>query len=110
MRHRLLLQSPSGERGAAGQAKRTFVDVATVWASIEPQRGRELFAGEKFANEITVVVRMRFRQGVNETWRAVRNTPSQGIEYYGFLGIVRPYGVAREMVVACKQMTTGEGV
>ncbi len=110
LRHRVTLQSRSQDRDTSLQVKNTYTDEATVWASFEPQRGRELFAGEKFANQIDVVVRMRFHPRVNESWRLKRDTPSMGIEYLGILGVVRPYGIKREMVLACVQKPMGEPV
>lgn len=110
LRHRVTLQSRALERDTSGQVKQTYTNRLTVWASIEPQRGRELFAGEKFANQISVVVHMRYQPDVDESWRIVRDTPSMGTETYGILGIVRPYAIKRELVMACQQMTMGEPV
>lgn len=110
MRHRVTLQARSQERDTSGQVKQTYTDRLNVWASVEPLRGREIFGGEKFSNEITTIIKIRFQKGVDESWRVKRLSESMGTEFYGILSIVRPYAIKREMWLGCKQMPMGEPV
>lgn len=74
LRHRVTLEwldpearSDSGERASA------WVPGATVWASIEPLRGRLLFAADQANSETTAVIRMRYREEVaNATGKTLR--------------------------------------
>lgn len=110
LRHRVTLQSPAQERDGAGAAKRSYVDGPTVWASVEPLRGRELFAADKFANKITTLIKIRFQGNVDESWRVQHTTESMGTVYYGILAIVRPYAIKRELWLGCEAAPMGEPV
>lgn len=75
LRHKVAVQyravgspqyDPNGEVNAA------WVDLfPSVWASIEPLRGRELFAAQEHAADVDVRIRMRYRAGVEPTMRVV---------------------------------------
>ncbi|MFS0820761.1 phage head closure protein [Bacillus sp. 1P02SD] len=51
----------------AGQPLDDFIPVAKVWASIEPLRGRELFAAQQENVEVTTRIRIRYRKGIDRT-------------------------------------------
>jgi len=68
MRHRITLQSPSAELDATGQPA-SWNDVATVWAAVEPLRGREYFAAQQVNAETTTRIRIRYRAGVTSAMR-----------------------------------------
>ena len=73
---RVTLQQPVVADDTLGQPVRTWVDVATVWAAVEPLRSRELQAASGRLAEATVRVRIRHRADVLATWRVVwRGTP-----------------------------------
>ena len=68
LRHRVEIQVPivtvtSGEPGTSWQ---TF---ETVWASIEPLRGREYWEAAKVNSEIDSKIVMRWRRGVKPQMR-----------------------------------------
>lgn len=73
LRHRVVLQQrtaasptnhPSGEKDAA------WTTYLTVWASVEPLAGRELFAAQQVNSEVSVRIRMRYRDGITHKLRA----------------------------------------
>lgn len=74
LKQRVTLKRPSGGgRDQYGQPTDEFKPVATVWASVEPLRGREFFAAQQVNSEITTRIRIRYRRefagvAVNE-WR-----------------------------------------
>lgn len=71
-RHRLTLQAPAqGAADARGHGPDTFVDVATVWGSAEPLRGREFFAAGQQQVQAEVRFCVRHRTDVLATWRVV---------------------------------------
>lgn len=75
MDQRITLQAPSASVDALGQRVETWADVATVWAEVQPLRGREFFAAGAMQSEAAVRVRMRYRTDVTGKmrvlWRSV---------------------------------------
>lgn len=69
---RLTLQAPAlGAVDARGHGPDTFVDVATVWGSAEPLRGREFFAAGQQQAQAEIRFRIRHRTDLLATWRIV---------------------------------------
>lgn len=50
-----------------GQPLDVWIDVATVWAAIEPLQGRELFAAKAVNAEVTTRIPIRYRDGIDRT-------------------------------------------
>lgn len=69
LRHQVTIQQATETRNTLGEAIRTWSTVATVWASVEPLRGREFFDAEQVQSEISQRVRMRYRSGIKPTMR-----------------------------------------
>lgn len=73
---RITLQQRSTVLDALGQATESWVDVATVWASAQPLRGREFFAAGAMQSEASVRFRIRHRAGVTGAMRVLwRDVP-----------------------------------
>ena len=66
---RVTLQSATRARDNHGQSIEPWSDVATVWASVGPLRGREFFAAQQVSAETTHKVTVRYRASVNPKWR-----------------------------------------
>ncbi len=112
MRHRVTLQSPTGTQDTAGGVS-GFTDVATVSAAIEPARGRERIAKDKFVDEVDTLIVIRWITGVLPTWRVKHDTTCCGepVQYYGVQAAI----VAREihhkdLELTCRRVDTGEPV
>lgn len=56
-----------------------------VWASIEPLRGRELFAAQEHHSEITTRIELRYRPGVTAKMRVLH-----GSTVYNILAVLDP--------------------
>lgn len=62
LRHRVTFQSEGGEDNLDEYGQSIgWVDVYTVWASVEPLSGREFFAAQQVNSEVSVKIRMRYR-------------------------------------------------
>lgn len=73
---RVKLQSKSVTRSGIGAEIVTWVDVATVWAKVEPIRGREFFAAAQMQESTDHRVTIRYRTGVTRDMRIMwRNAP-----------------------------------
>lgn len=101
LRHRGVIQafvtgspqySPSGEPQAA------WTDLATVWCSIEPLNGRELFAAQEHHSEVEVRIRIRYRDDVTAQMRV-----SHESKYYVVLAIIDHELRHREQDLLCSQ-------
>lgn len=71
MRHRITIQQLVESSNTFGEVEKTWQDVATLWASIEPLRGREYFDSQQINAEVTTRIRIRYRPGIKPKMRAV---------------------------------------
>lgn len=74
------------------------VPVATVWAAIEPLRGREFFAAMTENAEVTTRIRIRYRKDVDRTM-TVKYKDSE----FEILYIIHPEFGGRELQLMCKE-------
>jgi len=63
LRHEIQIQTATETQDASGHPARSFSTVATVWASVQPLRGREYFEAQRVDATITHKVNMRFYDG-----------------------------------------------
>lgn len=71
MDQRVTLQQRTQTQNALGEDVGTWTDVATVWAKVEPLRGREYFASSQMQSAVEVKISIRHRADVETTWRVV---------------------------------------
>ena len=69
LRHRLTLETPVRVDDGGGGVTLTWSAVATLWASIQPGSGNEVFAGDRLTGRITHEIRIRYRPGVTPDMR-----------------------------------------
>lgn len=68
---RVTLQQASRVKDAAGATSDAWADVATLWARVEPLRGKEYFAGDQMQEAVDYRVTIRHRSGVDRTMRVM---------------------------------------
>jgi SPP1 family predicted phage head-tail adaptor len=61
LRHRLAIMRPSEGADSFGQPQKTYGLTATVWGSVEPLSGRELFTAQQVAARVTHKITIRGR-------------------------------------------------
>lgn len=66
---RVTLQAKAATQNALGEVTGAWADVATVWAKVEPLRGREFFASGQMNSSVDHRVTIRWRSGVVPTMR-----------------------------------------
>lgn len=72
LRHRITIQEErDGGKNRFNEQIKTWEDIATVWASIEPISGREYWAGQQVQSEITHRIRIRYRPGIKPAMRVL---------------------------------------
>lgn len=76
MSQRVTLQSRAAGVDSHGHPSTTWSNVVTVWADVQPIRGREYFAAGQTQSPVDVRIRIRYRSGVTQAMRAVwRDVP-----------------------------------
>lgn len=80
LRHRVTLQKFTQTRDEMGAVVETWVDVATVWASIEPLSAREFIAAQSAQSEVSARIVIRYREGVMAKMRILHGSRIYNIE------------------------------
>jgi SPP1 family predicted phage head-tail adaptor len=73
LRHRIVLQKVTMMRDEEGNAVETWSDFVTVWASVEPIRGREYFEAAAINTENDLRFVIRYRSGITSEMRVWYN-------------------------------------
>lgn len=76
LRHQIVIQSKDLRQDSFGAETPTWSTFATVWAAVEPLRGREYLEAKHLQAEVDVRFRIRYRDGL---------LPSMRISYDGRL-------------------------
>ena len=67
-KHKVTLLSPTHDTSGLGDTV-TWNTVTTVWASIEPAAGSEMFRQGQISAEISHIISMRYRRDIKPSWR-----------------------------------------
>jgi len=97
---RITILRPPGpdETDEYGQPLGDPVEVCTVWAAIEPLRGREYTAALAEQAEVTTRIRIRYRSGIDRTM-----TVRHGSTEFEILHIIHPEFGKKELQLMCKE-------
>jgi SPP1 family predicted phage head-tail adaptor len=101
LRHRVTVQrlvAGSPQQTASGQPDEAWTDYFTVWASVEPLNGRELFAAQEHHAEVTHRVRLRYRSEVTAQMRL-----TFGGRTYSIFAVIDPELRGRELQLMCSE-------
>lgn len=70
LKRRVTIQRPTeGSADALSEKAVSWVNVITVSAEVLPQTGREFYRAQQVVAELTHVISIRYRRGVDETLR-----------------------------------------
>ena len=67
MNRRITLQRPSNAQDSFGAVQSIWIDVATVWADIQPLSGRELENARRMASEVSHQITLRYQTLFTDT-------------------------------------------
>ena len=70
LNRRITVQQQNSAQDIYGAPVRTWADVATVWADIQPLTGRELESAQRMASEVSHQITVRYQAPFTDT-RAV---------------------------------------
>jgi SPP1 family predicted phage head-tail adaptor len=99
LRQRVTIQSKTASRDSFGEEDITWVDLATVWAAVEPLRGREFLDGKMITAEVTTRIRIRHRSGLTPEMRVVFGSIT-----YDVLSIIHIEEREREIHLMCQEI------
>lgn len=77
LNQRVTLQSKAVTRDAIGTEVVSWSTVATLWAAVDPVRGREFISLRAAQSDITTRITIRYRSGVTSAMRVLHD----GAEY-----------------------------
>lgn len=101
LRHRVTIQqlvAASPDQDAGGVPDETWTDLKTVWAAVEPLRGRELIAAQSTNSEVQGTIRIRYRAGVTPRMRCVFDS-----RYYDILAVTDHLERNKELVLMVRE-------
>ena len=100
-RHRLAVQEPVRVRDpTTGELVATWATVATVWASIEPIRGRELLQNEQILDDMDTRIRIRWSP-LADTFTMAHRAVHQGT-VFNFVSLAHVRLEQREIEIMAK--------
>ena len=97
LNQRVLIERFTSEPDEIGQPIEAWVTLATVWAAVEPQAGREFVAAGAGQSELTTKIRIRWRAGITSRDRVTHDG-----KVYGIASVIDYRSARRELVLMCK--------
>ena len=97
LNQRVLIERFTSEQDELGQMIDTWTPLATVWAAVEPQAGREFIAAGAAQSELTTKVRIRYRPGITSGDRVTHDGRTYNIQ-----SVVDYRSQRRELVLMCR--------
>ena len=96
LRHRVTIQEKVITRDVYGEEDFTWENTRTVWASVEPARGREFLQAQTEQVTYDTTVRMRYGTTITPENRIVWND-----QYYDVRSVVSVLEKGKELEVQC---------
>lgn len=99
LRHRVTIQqNNSTSRDAVGAEVPNWQDVATVWAAVEPLRGREYLESQQVNAEVDTRIRIRHYPGITPDMRVI-----WGSRIYEIEAVINVDERDREIHLMCRE-------
>ncbi|MHB1652343.1 MAG: phage head closure protein [Desulfitobacteriaceae bacterium] len=102
LRHRVTIQQNTPTQDDEGVMADNWVDLASVWAMIEPLQGRELLTAQAITAEITTRIRIRYRDGITSEMRIL-----YGTRVFDIQAPIDPEEKHQELQLMCREVMAG---
>jgi len=103
IRHKVVIQqNVPTEKDSYGAEVEDWTEYATVWAAIEPVRGREFWDSQQVNAEVTGKITMRYLSGVTPKMRV-----KHGDRYFEILAVINPEEKNEELQLMVKESVSG---
>ena len=100
LRYKVVVQRKSVSKDSLGAETITWTTYATVWAQVQPLRGREYIDLRAAQAEITTRIRMRYLSGLDTTMQIVF-----GSQTFAIVEIIDENSRNRMLEVMCRAHT-----
>ena len=80
-----------------GQPIEAWALLASVWAAVEPQAGREFVAAGALQSELTTKIRIRYRPGITSADRVTHDG-----KVYDIASVIDYRSARRDLVLMCR--------
>lgn len=102
LRHRIVIQTPTGSKTATGRPNRSWATFATRWASVSPVSGSESQNVDGLEGRVTHEVRLRYLAGVTPKMRVSHDSRTLEI-----LGVRNGRNERdRELILECREVVS----
>lgn len=101
LRHQVVIQSKvagSPDRTGSGAPDKAWTDLCTLYAAIEPLRGKEFMESQAINSAVAVRIRVRYRSGITAAMRV-----KHGATIYSIEAVLNPDLRNRELQLMCSQ-------
>ncbi|HUV67478.1 MAG TPA: phage head closure protein [Sedimentisphaerales bacterium] len=102
LRHRVAIEYELEAPDTFGSPDRTWVNLDTVSAEIEPLHGRELLEAQQVFAGVNYQIRIRYLAGVNETCRVTFGSGASK-RYFDINAALNPAERNRELILLCTE-------
>ena len=102
LRHKVVIQQNTPTRDSYGAEVEAWTDYATVWASIEPARGREFWESQQVNAEVTGKISIRYLAGITPKMRV-----KHGSRIFEIISVINPEERNRELQLMVKEKVDG---
>lgn len=106
LRNRVTIQRRHETRDAVGAVVVTYLDVRSVWASVEPLTGREFFAAQQVQADAVTRIRLRYMPdavpGMRVEFVTVHASP-QSVDLFDVEAVMHTNERRRETLLMCKK-------
>jgi SPP1 family predicted phage head-tail adaptor len=99
LRRRVTIQKKTVTRNSYGEEMIVWVDVATVWAAVEPLSGREFIEGRQVVADVSTRIRIRHRPGIRPEMRV-----TWGERVYTIQAVLDHLDRSRELHLMCTEV------
>lgn len=72
LKHRVRIQQPATVKDALGAPTQSWVDVANVWADIQPISGREARIADRLSSRVSHQIMVRYRTDFDDPQRVAQ--------------------------------------
>lgn len=98
-RHRVTIKEKVVSRDTYGEEDITWTPVATVWADLQPIRGREYLEMDASQADVSHRVYLRWREGIVPTMRLYFGERVLHIE-----SVIRPREIREALELICREL------
>ena len=106
LRHRITIQTDGATtQNAYGEVEPVWSDTDTVWGSVEPLTGTELFRAQQVQPDVTCRVRMRYR-ALSPDQRLTFTDRQDATRTLDIVAALEPKFRGAELEVLCREAAT----